>query len=283
MDIAVLDIGGTAVKYGLWRGGALVHSDRFETHGERGAQDVLRRAGDAIAPFAPFDAIGVSARGQIDRCGTVYFDTEDISGWTKTPVAAILMERFSVPTAVENDVNCMALGEGGRGAARGLRDFFCAAFGTGVGGSFVTDGKLYRGARGFAGEIGLMPYRDAVWETYASVSALVALCNARDPQVTDGRTLCARIGTDAVREALSIWLPDVAGGLCGLIHTFDPECVVLGGGLMSRPEIAEPVAQAVRALLVPGYEGTRITPALLGADAMLIGAALAAEQSFKND
>ncbi|MEA5039608.1 MAG: ROK family protein [Clostridiaceae bacterium] len=278
MDIAVLDIGGTAVKYGLYRHGRLCRRGQFYTLGEYGAQDLLRRAGDALATLAPFDAIGISTRGQITRDGKVYFDTEEIRGWSGTPVAELLQSRFSVPVTIENDVNCMALGEGARGAARGLQNFLCVAFGTGIGAGLVLNGRLYPGARGFAGEAGLMPFRDAVWEQYASVSALISLAHARDPEITDGHVLHARLDSNAAREALALWLPAAAHGLCGLIHTLDPEGVVLGGGLMTCPEITLPLAKAVRDILVPGFETTRIVPAALGQDAMLLGAAAAAKR-----
>ena len=107
MDIAVLDIGGTAVKYGLYHRGALCRRGQIDTLGERGAADVLQRAGDALEKLGSFDAIGVSTRGQITREGVVYFDTEDIRSWSKTPVTELLQARFSIPVATENDVNCM--------------------------------------------------------------------------------------------------------------------------------------------------------------------------------
>jgi len=278
MDIAVLDIGGTAVKYGLYHRGALCRRGQIDTLGERGAADVLQRAGDALEKLGSFDAIGVSTRGQITREGVVYFDTEDIRSWSKTPVTELLQARFSIPVATENDVNCMALGEGSRGAASGMRDYLCIAFGTGVGGALVQNGRLYRGARGFAGEVGLMFFRDAVWETYASASALLAAAQKQDPDITDGHALCACLASDASRAALSGWLPAAAQGLGGLIHAFDPECVILGGGLMRCAELVRMVAEETRRLLAPGFETTCILPAALGSDAMLLGAAVVARQ-----
>ena len=276
MNIGLLDIGGTAVKYGLWQDGALTARGRIETFGRRGAEDVLRRAGDALEPLRPFDAIGVSTRGQITRDGTVYFDTEDIRGWSGTAVAALLRARFRVPVAVENDANCMALGECVAGAGVGARELLCAAFGTGVGGGLVRGGRLSRGGHGFAGEIGLMPWRDGVWEDYASVSALLRLARERDEQITDGVALCARLGQPAAEDAVRVWLADVSAGLRGLIHCLDPETVVLGGGLMTDPRIAARVAEAAAAGLAPGF-APRIVPAALGGDAMLLGAAEAAK------
>jgi len=276
MRIGLLDIGGTAVKYGLWEDGALVSRGRFPTEGGRGAQDLLDRAAGMLGELLPLDAVGVSARGQITGEGAVYFDTAEIAGWSGTPVAAELRGRLGLPVAVENDANCMALGESVFGAGRGLRDVLCAAFGTGVGGGLVLEQRLYRGRHGFAGEIGLMPWRGGVWEDYASVAALIRLAHERDPALRDGVALCAHLGERAADEALGIWLDDVCGGLRALTHVLDPEGIVLGGGLMRDARISALVAERVRAGLFPGFEPV-VLPAALGGDAMLLGAAAAAQ------
>jgi glucokinase len=115
-------------------------------------------------------------------------------------------------------------------------------FGTGIGGAAVVGGKLQRGRNGFAGELGHMVVdrngdpcvcgRNGCWELYASGRGLAKLAGRPGPEIT----AAAQIGDEDAAEILRAFARNVALGLADLVAIYDPEVLVLGGGVMSPPE-----------------------------------------------
>ena len=154
MRIAVLDIGGTSIKSGIYEKNALSGIKETPTNAYRGGEAVMKTAREVLRLYAPFDSIGVSTAGQVDADkGVIRYANSNIPGYTGMNVKRILEREFGVPVAVENDVNTAALGEGIFGAGAGEKDFLCITYGTGVGGAVVSDGKLWRGSCFSAGEM----------------------------------------------------------------------------------------------------------------------------------
>lgn len=290
MRIAVLDIGGTAIKSGVYENGRLDGYKETPTEAKRGGAFVMERAAELLREYAPFDRIGVSTAGQVDFArGTIRYANENIPGYTGTNVRKILEDIFGVPAAVENDVNAAAIGEGRFGAGAGEKDFLCLTYGTGVGGAVMIGGRLYRGSACSAGEFGAMVVHGSernahgdlfsgCYERYASVTALVNRAAAYDPALDSGRKIFTRISETGVREIVDAWICEVALGLAGLVHIFNPSCVVLGGGIMSQPYVTEQVEKALHENIMPSFRGVRIVPAQLGNTAGLLGAAVLAEE-----
>ena len=159
--------------------------------------------------------------------------------------------------------------------------------GTGLGGGVLTGGRLLEGARGLGGELGHMRIHAVdgapctcgaagCWERYASTSALVRRAVQTDPALDNGRVLfaAARQGDAAVRALLDDWIVEIAEGLAGLVHLFNPQLILIGGGVSSQQELLiDPLAREVRARVMPAFaEGLEIRPAALANDAGLVGA-----------
>ena len=129
MKIAVLDIGGTAIKYCLYDDSIPFKNHlvrEVPTHALLGGKKVIEQAIDLLNGMGTFDAVGISSAGQIHpETGTVIYATDNIPGYTGMRIREILEDRFCVPVMVENDVNAAALGEAAFGAGRGQRDFLC--------------------------------------------------------------------------------------------------------------------------------------------------------------
>ena len=290
-----MDIGGTAVKLGLVDEEGRIHarheaSVSFDGYRTpiietvlREAEAFLSSAGVAIA------GIGVSATGQVDdRTGTVIGTNGKIPGYEGTCVKGRLEKRFHVPTEVINDANAAALGECFCGGAQGIDNVVMITLGTGVGGGIVLNGQLLNGKRGIAGELGHFTlYQDGpccpcgkrgCYENYASTTALVRSAGrAAGDQTLTGREIFARAasGDKVMLRAIDAWIRDVAAGITGIIHIFNPEMVLIGGGVSSQEELLmQPLRRQVLSGVMPRFaEGLRIERALLGNDAGLIGAA----------
>lgn len=289
MRIAVLDIGGTSIKSGIWIDGELAQLREQDTNAKEGAQRVMERAVEIVKSYGSFDAVGISTAGQVDFAeGSIRYANENLPGYTGMKVREIFESRFKVPVAVENDVNAAAVGEGKFGAGKGKTDFLCLTYGTGVGGAIVMNGEIYRGSACSAGEFGAIllhpeervegdPF-SGCYEKYASATALTERAKRFDPDLTDGRKIFARIGEPGVKAVVEEWTEEIVHGLVTLICIFNPSCVILGGGVMSQPYILELVEKKARQRIMPSFAGLAFRQAQLGNRAGLFGAAWLAAQ-----
>jgi glucokinase len=241
----------------------------------------------------------------VDPVENQVVDSPNLRRWEGFPLAQRLEAAFRVPTFLENDVNSMAYGEWKRGAGRGTRHMLCLALGTGVGGGIILDGKLYRGARGAAGELGHTtldmhgPHCSCpnvgCLERHIGSESIVAMARQKlaastspsplrdlgDDDLTPGALDRAAEAGDSLAAQVFEDVGALLGqGLVSLVNVFDPERVVLGGGVMKAgAKLLEPARRVVRAraMSVPARY-VEIVPAELGDDAALIGATLLAAE-----
>ena len=289
MRIAALDIGGTSIKSGIWTGGLTEEVREEPTQAKQGGEAVMEKAKKILHGYGSFDAIGISTAGQVNSVeGFIRYANENIPGYTGTKVCEIKEQEFKVPVAVENDVNAAAVGEGRFGAAKGMDDFLCITYGTGVGGAIVLGKELYRGNSFSAGEFGGLLVHPEVrmendhfsgcYEKYASATALVARARQMDESLTDGRKIFARIKEPQVKQVVDDWIDEIVWGLVTLTHIFNPACIVLGGGVMAQPYILEQVQQKTLKQIMPSFGQVKIRRAEMGNQAGLLGAAYLASR-----
>ncbi|MGE0308950.1 MAG: ROK family protein [Acidimicrobiia bacterium] len=246
--------------------------------------EVVSRLTPALGP------IGIGAAGLITADG-VMRAAANVSGVSDLPLAALVRERLGVECRVDNDNTCAGLAEWREGAGRGQRDMIYVGLGTGIGGALVCGGALQRGANGFAGEIGhvvidpegpLCPCgRRGCWERFASGTALASQARALGLDGDDGAVILAAAAEDGsspshrrLIEDFSRWL---ALGLVNLTNIFDPEQIVLGGGVMdSAAVLLGPTRRWFAELLyAPGLRShPHLSPARFGSRSAAIGAAL---------
>ena len=282
--IAALDIGGTRIKACLFAGGTLTLQREADTPAKEGAGAVLEQAASLLEEFLPFDAIGISTAGQVDvPTGTIRYANENLPGYTGTDLRGFFAARFGVPCAVMNDAYAAALGEGVCGAAKGVSDYLCITYGTGVGGGVVLGGKPYYGAGGSANVLigGLVAHPSQLragdpfagtYERCASATALVAAAKQLDPALCNGREVFARISEPQVQAVVDRWINEVTAGLLSLLALFNVPLLVLGGGVLEQPYVSAEVEKRLRALAIPGFETVRLAAAQLGNAAGLYGA-----------
>lgn len=286
--ILAIDIGGTSAKMGLLDESGTIHArQEVSVSFDQYRTPILDTVISAAARFLEEEkveiaGIGVSATGQVDTAlGQVVGTNGKIPNYEGAAIKETMEARFSVPVWVLNDANAAALGECFLGAGIGYRDVLMVTLGTGVGGGLILDGHVYGGSRGLAGELGHFTlYQDGVpcacgkrgcYECYASTKALVMRAGTEN-----GRVLFERIqnGDAGMQAVLNAWLDDVAAGLTGLIHIFNPALVIIGGGISAQETLMiRPLVSRVMAGVMPRFaDNLCIRRAALGNDAGMIGA-----------
>ncbi len=311
-----VDVGGTKVAVGpVGRDGTelaptLVESTCTEDQASflTGLEASLRRALVAFERLQP-KAFGLACAGTIDSARGMVIASPNLP-LVEVPVALALEKALGLPVVLENDVNAAVRAEATIGAAAGLRDVVMLTLGTGVGGGLWLDGHVYRGANGGAAELGHIIVRAGglpcpcgsrgCLEVYTSGRALVRYAAARagDPKSDPSGELTAlqeqgrltggavarlamagdRAALDAVDE-LAHWL---GVGLVNMTNAFDPEMIVVGGGVGALGELLlTPAREWLRKLAIPpGRDTVRIAAARLGNRAGLVGGALMAWQAL---
>lgn len=292
MNILALDIGGTAVKSGIFSDGCLVAFEEFPTQAQKGANFMVDNICAYIREKKP-DAVGISTSGQVNPAnGSIAFATDAMPGYTGFPLRRYISEQTGLPTVVENDVNSAAIGEAHFGAAQGLSDFLCLTYGTGIGGAVFINGRLYKGASGVAGEVGhIVTHYNGLpcncggrgcYEAYASTTALVRCAEKSLGKKVTGRDLYASRADSPVSALLDSWTDEIVAGLISLTHTFNPQALILGGGLMSQPEIIALVQHKFADKVLPSFSQAKILAAKLGNQAGIYGAYVLANFADKH-
>lgn len=308
-----MDLGGTSTRAAFYSHAdpPAQAQDKLPTPSGRGAEPILEcivQAIDAVLPAGQRpDRIGVGAPGPLDHLRGVVLDAPNLTGWVDFPLRDRLHAVYGCPVAVGNDANLAALGELRYGAGRGARDLLYLTIGTGIGGGVIADGRLMLGKRGLAAELGHMDAhgqagvcgcgQDGHLEAVASGPAIARLAQRR-LQAGEPSSLRSMpgapeaitahdVGRAALQgDALARSVLEQSGELIGrhlasLVHAFNPEVIVLGGGVsLIGPLLSDPIERALRAhIMHPAYlEGLRLAPAELGDEAGLIGAMILARE-----
>ena len=300
-----IDIGGTSFSVGsVVEDGSRISVLRNEpTLAETGADDVLERllalARGVIAetlaqePGASFLGVGIGAPGPLDRRSGLVLLTPNL-GWVDFPLRARIEAGLGMPAALDNDANCAVLGEWWSGAAKGTRHAIGFTIGTGIGGGIVVDGSLYHGVSDCAGEIGHTTI-DAngrrckcgnygCLEAYASgpaiarraIEAIEAGADSGLPGMVGGalesitaQTVyeAAHAGDELAREVVNDTARFMGAGVANLINIFNPEVVVVCGGVTRAGDLLfVPLRREVaRRAFKPAVAACRIVPGALDA------------------
>lgn len=303
-----VDVGGTKVLGGVVDElGAVLKTARRDTPREGGValtQAIADVARELMTEFN-VDSVGVSAAGFVSSDRKTMLATPNIAGWNGVDLDHELTSLIGLPVVIENDANAAAWGEARFGAGRGKRHMLMLTVGTGIGGGIVVNGDLYRGAFGIAAEIGhirVVPEGHlcgcgarGCFEQYGSGNALMRHAReaiAASPDIArnllsrgDGtiQGLTGKAITDAAREGDAVALAAfnttgqwLGAGIATLSVILDPECVVVGGGVIDAGEILlEPTRQSLhRNMPFAGkHPYPEIIAAQLGNEAGLVGVA----------
>ncbi|MCM1121997.1 MAG: ROK family protein [Eubacterium sp.] len=293
MRIAVIDIGGTSIKSGMWEDHEMKEVRETNTNAAYGGAYVMQTTLEILRGYQDFQAIGISTAGQVDtKHGTILYANDNIPGYTGTRIKETVENTFRVPAAVLNDVNSAAIGEAFYGAGKDQKDFLCLTYGTGVGGAMILNGEIYMGAGYSAGEFGgiITHPEDRNWEAdrfsgcyerYASTTALVKLVNRQFPELKNGRDIFASKDVPEVGWLIDQWIMEIVYGLITLTHIFNPSLIVLGGGIMEQEYVVRQVREKLEEQIIPSFRNVMVVPAQLGNMAGMLGAAREAQKHYE--
>ena len=302
-DVVIgIDLGGTRIRAARLSADLKIQQ-RIETLTleEEGLDAVLNRIIQQAQAVWPTDArvigIGVSAPGPVDPIAGILTTPPNLKGWHNVPLAKILGNRLGAKTYLGNDANLAALAEHAMGAAKGYKHAVYITVSTGIGGGVIIDDHMFVGSRGLAAELGhvIMTIdgdRVTDWEYLASGTALARqaqealdkggesiltqMCDSID--AVDAKMVgAAAMAGDKLAVKLVTRVGRVLGmGLVNILHTFNPEIVVIGGGVAKGtwPLIIEPMWDTIKKHCMDSayWETLKIVQPVLGEDVSLVGA-----------
>lgn len=250
MKVIAIDIGGTAVKYGLLtEKGDILESGEFPTEGKKGVDNLFINICGVINKYLEKDILGiaVSGTGQIDgSIGKVIGGNPIIPGWIGTNLVEKLEKKYNLPAVLENDVNCAALGEKWLGAGKDAKNFICLTIGTGIGGGIILNDEIFRGDSCVAAEFGhiqivkngieCMCGKKGCYERYASTRALVNMVKENTGKTLNGKEIfkLEKAGDKEIVKIVETWIDYLTDGLSTLAYIFNPSLIVLGGGVTKQ-------------------------------------------------
>lgn len=315
-----IDLGGTKILSSVVNTqGNLLSRDHTVTPAAEGQQAVveaiLKSTGSALrqADVSPSDlaAIGVGAPGLSNPETGFLYTSPNLPGLKDVPLRDIIENELGRPAFLINDANAAAVGELHFGAGRDARNFIYITVSTGIGGGIIIDRRIYTGSTGTAGELGHMVIADSgplcncgnvgCWEVLASGTALAKEAQrliesgAETSMLTYAGDQVDRVNAEIIHQAA------VAGdvlaakliartayylgvGLANLINIFNPELIVIGGGLSNIGDMLLQPAyeEAGRRAFPHCYRATRFARAELRRNSGVIGAAFFAWEKISN-
>lgn len=300
-----VDLGGSNLRVAVVDGDRNVLYRSTESSSGDSAEEVLSNLGDELAEARAARpsvvAAGLGIPCTIDQQAGVAIAAVNLP-LIDVPIRELMRERLGLPVFIDNDVNAAILAEHRFGAARGVRNAVMLTLGTGIGGALLLGGTVYRGTRGAGSELGHMvvdldgprcqgncPNRGCI-EALASGTALAREgreAAEREPGSRLGRALAgagevtgetvteaALAGDATAGEVVALVGRRLGAALSSLANIFEPEVIVVGGGVMAAGQLLlEPARRELRARALPPMNAAPVAVAELGDDAGLIGAA----------
>jgi glucokinase len=296
-----IDWGGTYIKVGLMdSGGRLIRKKVFSSPKLKRKEVFIDKLKSLLGSLAPtkIKGVGIGAPGIIDiKEGVIYY-LPNIEGWENFPLKYTLEKYLKLPVFVDNDANVFALAESRLGSAKGAKHAIFLTLGTGLGGAVIIDGKILEGKTS-AAELGHIPItldgklcncggRGCI-ETFIGSKFLLA----RYRQLKKARNKTEDVKSifeEALRgekEALAVWKEfsqNLGMFLAGMINIFNPEKIVLGGGVSGAFRLIKPLVWRVisRQVMWPHLKGLKIVKAKLR-EAGIVGAALLAKDKLSKE
>ena len=310
--VLAVDIGGTKIIAAVVSpGGKIVSRNYCLTMADKGTKAVSDRMLSAVdkaiaqakLKTSELIGIGVAAAGILDTNRGIVTTSPNLPNWRNVPLRDVLADKLGVVTYIINDASAAALGEHRFGAGMGFNSIIYLTVSTGIGGGIIIDGELYVGADGCAGEVGHMTVEadgprchcgnfgclEALASGWAVAKAAIKRLNNGEKssivELVDGRlenitaeavAMAARRGDRLAADIVAEAAKYLGIGLANLVNIFNPELIVIGGGLSKMGDMLLKPARKVlkeRAFQLPA-DTVRVVRACLGSDAGIIGAAV---------
>jgi glucokinase len=266
--VVAVDIGGSKMIVALFSGeGRMLAIKVLPTLAQEGVDSAIERlcsmineilSGNNLSP-SECGAICIASAGAVDTVrGVVETASPHLPGWTNIPLADIIYKRMGVPTYLINDASAAALGEQRYGVGKGIKNLVLLTLGTGIGGGIIIDGKLYLGTHTAAGELGHMTVQEGgpkcgcgkngCLEIFASGTDIARYARERirngeksslidsvgeelDKITSEMVGKAAQNGDKLSKDIIAKAAYYLGIGLVNIVNAFDPEMVIIGGGM----------------------------------------------------
>ncbi|MBD5112580.1 MAG: ROK family glucokinase [Ruminococcaceae bacterium] len=305
-----IDLGGTNIKVGLVNENyEIVEKASTPTNLPRSAEEIVKSMVDTMwkvlnaakVTIGEVNSIGIGTPGVANRNSGVVLYSCNLD-FKNVNLRELFKKYLDKPLYVENDANSAAFGEVLAGAGQGYKDVIVVTLGTGVGGGIIIDGKIYTGFNFCGAELGhnVLVYngrqcgcgRKGCFEAYSSATALINMTResmeehkdskmweiAGSLENVDGKTAFDGMRADdaAAKDVVNMYIDYLGCGLTNIINTFQPEVLLIGGGICKEGEnLTNPLNEYIKreAYCVDAERTTKLNICKLGNDAGIIGAA----------
>ncbi|MBM6614495.1 ROK family protein [Desemzia sp. RIT804] len=256
MGIVAFDIGGTSVKYAFWQKDILIEKGSFLSPTTwNSMKEELKKVKDAYAENYIVEGVAISSPGAVNQAARVVEGASALPYLHHFPIYDELEEIFECEVAMENDANCAALAEVWKGSAKGLKNVLMVVVGTGIGGSVIINGGVQHGAHLFGGEFGFMLLNET--QTFSQLGTAVQMarryCKRKDLPVgtVSGEEVfrLAETGDEVAAEEVETFYMSLARGIYNLQYSYDPDLILLGGGVSNKTDILEELEKRFEAIL----------------------------------
>jgi len=304
-----LDLGGTAIKYGVCDVDGVVKNEFIsESNSDEPPDIILNKIKESIAEALYYarnekweiSAIGVGTPGCVDiESGYLRGSTPNFKFWKDVAIKRPLESQFSIPVFADNDANAMAYGEFLFGAGKDCKNAICITLGTGIGGGIIINQQLFRGSKYAGAELGHMSVCHngkkcrcggiGCWEQYASAPAMVEnyrTLNADAGSITPREIFKQYQNNDSVAtQVINEEIKMIGAGLASLVNIFNPQRIIIGGGLSEAGQwfIDQIAAEVEKRAMQESFKSVEIVPAKLGNKAGWLGAAALAWKQYLSD
>ncbi len=293
-EVMGIDIGGTTISIGCFLAdGSCTESVMITTPQPAIPEAVVDAIASVIRKLQNHHnllSIGVGMPGPTDANNRIAKIAINLPGWDRNvPLADWLEAETNLPTTVENDANCAGIGEFWLGVGQNFKNFILLTLGTGVGGAIFIDGKLFTGAYGAAGELGLITlYPEGPPCNSGNRGSLEQYCSIRAIIRETGQQpgILGKLAEQGHENAIAFWQKYgiiLGTGLASLIYVLTPEAIIIGGGISASSKYFLPAAKGeIEKRVTPTSRlGLQLLTAQLGNNAGMLGAAKLAWDKFR--
>ena len=280
-SLLALDIGGSAIKYGLWQEDTLSNTGSImtpETWPE------MKAAIQALVQQFQQEIVGVAiaSPGAVDTDSGIIYGASAIDYIHRFPIRDELAESIGLPVSIQNDANCAALAEVWQGHGQQIKNSAYLIIGSGIGGAVVIDKQLQSGSHLFGGEFGFMIINNQTNQTLSEAGSPVTMSKNFSQEKNDGQLYSgaevfalAKQGDALAAAYVDRLLQAIAIGAFNLAVTVDPEIILIGGAISKNAEVIAEVNQRLKQLILEkGAEGLApvVKPCKFYNQANLLGA-----------
>lgn len=241
-DLLAIDVGGTSIKFAIWKKQELLDFGSVQTPRTLNNfyQILTDKAARAKEKYPTIKGVAISTPGAVNKKTGVIEGASALPYIHNFKIQDELEQRLGLPVTLENDANCAGLAELRFGAGKGCNSLIFLVIGTGVGGCVIIDQKIWHGAHLFGGEFGFMLTSDG--QTLSQAAATISMVkqyNQRTGQELNGKEIfdLAHQGDQIAKEERDKMIHALAVTIYNLQHAFDPEKIIIGGGVSANPEL----------------------------------------------